>query len=160
MLCSRISKSRSLTFSKAPPDNAETQTHTAKHTPAYSLGNLKEAFRDTGGQRLLQGEACVWVLALDHDPFTPQPLGDPTKQSCQSYDWSILYLWKKRSSNTQLNVPLKLKHSPLFSSVLFSIGGMRLTEGSQEGQIGDFRIPLEELTFWTPVSPPIESTQK
>lgn len=160
MLCSRISKSRSSTFSKAPPDNTETQTYTAKHTPAYSLGNLKEAV-----QRHRRTEAASgWGLGLDASPG-PWPIHTPVSGRPNEAVVSVLWLkypvsLKEKTFKHTTNVPLKRKHSPLFSSVLFSIGGMRLTEGSQEGQIGDFRIPLEELRFWTPVSPPFESTQK
>lgn len=110
MLCSRISKSRSLTFSKAPPDNAEKQTHTAKHTPAYSLGNLKEAIQRHRRTRLLQGEARVWVLALDHDPFTPNQAVMPVLWS--EYPVSL----KEKIFKHTTKCPLKTQ---TLSSVLF-----------------------------------------
>ena len=42
------------TLFKAPPDNAEKSTHTAKHTAAYSLGNLTHGDEgcSKGGLRL------------------------------------------------------------------------------------------------------------
>lgn len=49
-----------LTLFKAPPGNAEKQTHTAKHTPAYSLGNLTVAVQRHRGTKAAPREGCVW----------------------------------------------------------------------------------------------------
>ena len=65
------------------------------------LGNPKEAVQRHGRTGAVPGGAWVWkgcyesaspVLALDQETVTPQPLGDPTKLSRWSYDWSVLYL--------------------------------------------------------------------
>lgn len=158
MFCSRISKSRSSTFSKAPPDNAETQTHTAKHTPAYSLGNLKEAV-----QRHRRTEAAPgWGLGLGASPG-PWPI-HPLASGRPNEVVSVLWLeypvsLKEKIFKHTTKCPLKMQTLPsvLFRSLFYR--GNEVDWGIP-GQIGDFRIPLEELRFWTPVSLPFESTQK
>lgn len=116
MLCSRISKSRSLTFSKAPPDNAETQTHTAKHTPAYSLGNLKEAI-----QRHRRTEAAPGGgLCLGASPG-PWPIHTPASGRPNQAVMSVLWLeypvsLKEKIFKHTTKCPLKTQ---TLSSVLF-----------------------------------------
>lgn len=145
MLCSRISKSRSSTFSKAPPDNAETQTHTAKHTPAYSLGNLKEAV-----QRHRRTEAAPgWGLGLGASPG-PWPIHPPA--SGRPNQAVVLVLWleypvslKEKTFKHTNKCPLKTQTLSfvLFRSLFYR--GMRLTEGSQEGQIGTSKFHSKNL---------------